>query len=325
MNGPSDIEFSPVTPYELWIVNKDDPSISIFDDVRAATITGEKVDTSNGPGAWTHFLSSVSGICWGANTSTSGNGWTFATSQDSNNGGNNFMGPTLWSGDRSVLRYSVSPMNTSHLDMLHSNTYGKGIAHESGNIYWTIGLCYDSVLNSTPQVALTRYDFAADHGPGNSFHDDGVKWHYVMGQVSTKAGVNSGMAYNASNQMLYVCDTGNGRVVALHTTSGTQAAGTLASFSGDGVDYEVTGATLNVIVGPGGVLTDPSGLELYNNTLYIADNATGIIHAFDLNGNRLNWLDTGRGVGALSGLDMGPDGKLYFVDVTSDQIFRIDP
>ncbi|MDC1142400.1 hypothetical protein OAU50_04865 [Planctomycetota bacterium] len=323
LNVPTDIDFSPITTNELWIVNRGDPSIVIFDDVTASIVTGEKVDSTNGPGAWGHFLENVSGISWGANTSSSGTGWTMATSQDGNNG-NNFMGPTLWSADRSVLRVSTGSMNTSHLDMLHSTTYGKGIVHESANKYWTFGICYDT-LATTPESALTMYDFGADHGPGHSQHADGKKYHYVIGQVDIKAGVNSGMAFDQTSKLLYVCDTGNGRVVALDTTSGTQAAGTLASWSGDGVDYEVTGATLTTVIAAAGHLTDPSGLELYNNTLYISDNATGIIHAYDLSGNRLNWIDTGMGVGALSGLDMGPDGKIYFCNTKTNTIYRIDP
>jgi sugar lactone lactonase YvrE len=125
--------------------------------------------------------------------------------------------------------------------------------------------------------------------------------------------------------MLYICDTGNGRLLRLHTTTGAAGSSPVASFSGDGPDYEVTGATVDVVVAPGGFLTDPSGIAYRNNTIYVSDYATGIIHAFDLSGNRVNWLDTGRGANSLSGITFGPDGKLYFCDLKNDNVTRIDP
>ena len=220
LRNPADLAFSPITPNELWIVNKGDPSIVIFDDVTAATITGEKVDSTNGSGAWGHFLSQVAGIAWGAQTSSEGNGWTLATSQDSptTSGTPYFMGPTLWSADRSVLRVVPAGGNTSHLDMLHSTTYGKGIAHETGNVFWTFGICLDTAVASAPEAALTRYDFGADHSAGQSSHSDGVKRHYVIGQVATKPGVHSGLDFHAASSRLFVSDTGNGRIVSLDTT-----------------------------------------------------------------------------------------------------------
>lgn len=329
-NNPTDLDFSHATGAgnELWIVNQGNESIVVVDDATGSAFTGELINSSDEVGAWGHFLSKPSGIAFGANTSTAGNGWTFATSQDSNNGGNNFMGPTLWSADRSVIGHYPTPTptwwNTSHLDMLHSTTWGKGIAHESGNIYWTFGNAYYT-LSGTPQTSIARYDFNADHTPGMDHHNDGQKWHYVTGQVAMFTGVPSHLAYDSANGFLYICDTGNGRLLRLHTNTGTAGSTPVTSFSGDGVDYVVTGATLDVVVAPGGVLTRPSGIEYYNNTIYVSDYATGIIHAFDLSGNQINWLDTGRGANSITGITIGPDGKLYFCDMKYDNVTRIDP
>jgi hypothetical protein len=327
-SDPMDLDFSNHASNELWVVNQANESIVIIDDVTAGTLTGDKLDASDEVGAWGHFLQNVSGIAMGAQTSGAGNGWTMATSQDGNNGGNNFMGPTLWSSDRTVMGVTPNPLpsqwNTSHLDMLHSTTWGKGICHQSGNIYWTIGICYDTI-GSGSQVSIAKYNFNADHTPGQSNHVDGEKYHYVIGQVGTTSSVHTGMIYDAGSGMLYVSDSANGRLVRLDTNSGTAGSTPISSFSGDGVDYEVTGATLTNVVSPGGNLTTPSGLELYNNTLYVADYATGYIHAFDLSGSRINYLDTGVGANALQGIKMGPDGKLYFCDSKNDQVIRIDP
>jgi hypothetical protein len=51
----------------------------------------------------------------------------------------------------------------------------------------------------------------------------------------------------------------------------------------------------------------------------------GMIHAFELGGTRVNYLDTGRGEGALAGFAFGPDGKVYLVDMEADEVVRIDP
>lgn len=327
-SNPTDLDFSPSAGNELWIVNQGNESILVVDDATGTAFTGELINAGDEVGAWGHFLSNPSGIAFGANTSTAGNGWTFATSQDSNNGGNNFMGPTLWSADRSVIGHYPTPTpawwNTSHLDMLHSTTWGKGIAHESGNIYWTLGNAYYT-LSGTPQTSVARYNFNQDHTPGMDNHVDGQKWHYVTGQVAMQAGVPSHLAYDSSTGFLYICDTGNGRLLRLHTTTGSAGSTPVTSFGGDGVDYAVSGATLDVVVAPGGVLTRPSGIEYYNNTIYVSDYATGIIHAFDLSGNQINWIDTGRGSNSLTGITIGPDGKLYFCDIKNDNVTRIDP
>lgn len=332
INNPMDMAFSPIAPNELWIINQgaaatSDDSLIIFNDVTAATITGERIDNTN-DGNWGHFYMNASGIAFGAQTSSAGNGWTFATSQDATRAGDNFMGPTLWSADRTIIGHygpGAPPMSLgSHLDMLHSTRYAKGIAHQQDNIFWVVGQAYYTVLAGSPQVCLTRYNYNADHGPGYDNHSDGVKTHYAAGAVSTVTGIPSGMYFRPANNRLYVADTGNGRIVALNTTTGNTPA-SVNGHTGDGQDFAVTGATVEVIVPPSTVLTNPSGLEHHNGLLYVADHATGIIHAFDLNGNRVNWLDTGLGASALTGLAFDANGKLYFCDIKNDRIVRIDP
>ena len=43
-----------------------------------------------------------------------------------------------------------------------------------------------------------------------------------------------------------------------------------------------------------------------------------------MEGELLNYLDTGLGEGRLSGITFGPDGKLYFVDMVGNQVLRVD-
>ena len=70
----------------------------------------------------------------------------------------------------------------------------------------------------------------------------------------------------------------------------------------------------------------PSGIELHDGILYVSDNATSQIHAFDLTGKLLNSLDTGFEPGSLAGMAFGPeDDKLYFVDMKTSRVHRIEP
>ena len=124
--------------------------------------------------------------------------------------------------------------------------------------------------------------------------------------------------------MLYIADTGNSRVVMLDTTTGTLGA-KVTPKEPMAQDAMMDGATLMEMVPNDGTLQAPSGLEIWKDILYVADNATSRITAFALDtGKVLNYLDTGLSTGALMGMAFGPDGKLYLVDAKSNQVFRID-
>jgi len=337
VSNPTDLAFSPIASAELWITSPGSPStytddnFVIIDNVLAATLTGERINQTN-DGNFAHFASNSSGIAFGAQTSMAGNGWTFATSQDATRAGDDFMGPTLWPADRSIIGHFPPGYDLGlgcHLDMLHSTRYGKGMTHEAGNVFWTLGEAYYTVKAGTPRNCLSRYAFNSDHTPGKDDHSDGEKWHYAEGQIATLSNVPAHIHYHAPTQMLYAADTGNSRIVRLDTQSGGAPQLLTAPaqvHSGDGVEWLVPGATLtDVVPASSGFLTRPCGLEFYNNMLFVSDYATGVIHAFDLAGNRLNWLDTGLGANAVTGLAFGPDGKLYFCDQVNDRIVRIDP
>jgi hypothetical protein len=57
----------------------------------------------------------------------------------------------------------------------------------------------------------------------------------------------------------------------------------------------------------------------------VSDHATGIIYGLDLEGNVLAELDTGRGFGAISGLELDSQGRLLFVDMAANEVIRVEP
>ncbi len=331
LKRPRDLAFNPMRPDELWIVSAEDDSVLIITDASKPTRKHER----RKDGYAMHFMDNPSSIAFGAEPTTFGKSGTFGTCQESRNTydghatHNDFMGPALWSSDLSIFA-KLDPFGLgSHIDMLHGSPDCMGIAHEIDNVYWVFGgkahTGTTMAQKHTPVPAIVRYDFGADHGVGADDHADGQIHQYVTHQVKRVPGVPSHLEYRAANKMLYIADTGNARVAKLDTTSGTKGAALQGQEPLRGY-YMMEGASLtDVVPASSGLVQQPSGLEIKNDLLYVSDNANGRITAFTLEGESVNHLNTGLGAGALAGMAFGPDGRLYFVDMESDRVFRIDP
>lgn len=318
LKQPRDLAFNPLRPDELWVVNHDDDSAVIVSDTLAESLTFERRKDAYA----VHFMAEPSAIAFGAAETTIGKPGTFATCGESRNTydhsqpHNDFMGPTLWSSDLSVFAMLNPNGLGSHLDMLHNSPLCMGIAHESANAYWTFGGLSESIV---------RYDFAVDDGIGNDDHSDGTAFEYVTGQVKYAPEIPSHLAYDAKTGLLYIADTGNYRIVKLDTKTGTRGAA-LAKMEPMAEYRRMNDAVLTEVVPEAsGHLLLPSGLELHNDLLYVSDYSNGRISVFTLEGERVNWVDTGLPAGALAGMAFGTDGKLYLVDRVGDRVLRIDP
>lgn len=317
LNKPRDLAFNTLRPDELWVVNWGDDSMVIVTDASTEQRTSERRKDSNA----NHFMAKPAAIAFGADATTIGKPGTFATCGESRNTyddqatANDFMGPALWSSDLSVFA-KVNPHGLgSHLDMLHNTPLCMGIAHESDNAYWTFG----GLKNS-----IDRYNFALDHHIGQDDHSDGDSRQYITGQVKYQAGVASHVYYHAANKMLYIADSGNGRVVVLDTTTGTKGA-KVRPKEPMGESVKMDNAVLTELVtADSGQVTTPSGIEVWKDHVYVSDYATGRISAFTLDGELVNYLDTGLPTGGLAGMAFGPDGKLYFVDTVGSRVLRVD-
>ena len=315
---PRDLAFNPLRPDELWVVNMGDESVVIVHDTSTDTRTTER----RKDGDASHFMAKPAALAFGADETTFGIPGTFASCGESHNTrdgtmpGDDFMGPALWSSDPSIFAKRNPHGLGSHLDMLHNSPLCMGIAHESANVYWTI---------SGKSNAILKYDFKKDHGIGNDDHSDGECYEYARGAFKYVEGVPSHLAYRGADAMLFIADTGNARVAKLDTKSGTKGTKLISKEPMAGY-FRMDAATLtDVVTADSGMLTAPSGLELRNDFVYVSDNANGRISAFTLDGERVNWIDTGLPPGSLGGMAFGPDDKLYFVDMLGNRVLRIDP
>jgi sugar lactone lactonase YvrE len=308
---PRDLQFAPDHPDQLWTFDTDIHGVVILFDPGTPEQRAEtRIDTYA-----QHFMSHVSSAAFGADNQ-------FSSCQESRNDWNggpqppdDFMGPTLWSADLDIFaavnQDPSDPLEGSHLDMLHQSPLCMGIAHEADAIYWVFdGLSGD----------IVRYDFMTNHGPGGSDHSDGTIHRFLDADVTRVEGVPGHMVLDPASAILYVADTGAGRVMALDTQSG-EVTGPLGG-DWDGVHaYDgVEGATWEPVVTG---LQRPSGLALADGRLFVGDHATGEIVAFDLDGTELGRMQTD--AEGLMGLEIGPDGKLWLADGAGDRIVRVDP
>ncbi|MEC8050995.1 MAG: hypothetical protein VX210_09410, partial [Myxococcota bacterium] len=258
-------------------------------------------------GSNTHFMARVSSLAFGAD----GN---FATAHEEDQITQavtpaDFMGPTLWDGNLNIYDGG----HASHLDMLHNSPNGAGIAWETGNVYWI----YDGY-----HQALTRYDFAQDHGRGGSDHSDGTIERYADGQMGYLPGVPSHIEWDASQSLLYVADAETGAIRVLNPNPASAGADINPNYDGT-LQRIFNGSSLSTLIVKGTAgLDTPSGLALHENRIYVTDYATGRIFAFDLTGNVVDYLDTGRTT-SLMGMAIGSDGAIYVVDNATKEVLRI--
>jgi hypothetical protein len=316
LNKPRDLQFHPGQTDDLWVANRATDSITIIHDAGKTSQWTENRDDAYS----NHFMEEVSSLAFGQYSNE--HDWIFATAQETRNTydgqqpANNFMGPALWPSDLSefaMVNQQGGGKLGSHLDMLHESPYGMGIAHDSGNAYWY----FDGYHGN-----LVYYDFQSDHNTGGEDHDDGIVRRYTEVSLNRLAWVPSHMILDKSTAKLYIANTGAGKVLWVDTdsadgftpTTAGQMDGELAEYSNAwGVDFG------DFATEP----TRPSGIALYNNTLFVSDNYDGKIYAYDLAGNLLDSISTN--ANSIMGLEIGPEGHLWYIDGVLNRVVRIDP
>jgi sugar lactone lactonase YvrE len=321
------LSFNPTVPGELWVTLRQFPSgkpCTEANQTGCEALRGLMAVVSGATGStpmpvlkedgnsW-HFMRRPTAIAWG-------DGALFATCGEAYT--DNFedvpvpyAGPVLWSSDPRI--FGVEPtagQNGTHMDMLHETPYCMGIAWEAENAYFAV---------NGDAGSLDRYDFHMPHQIGGEDHADGEVYRYATGEFTRVPEVPSHAAYDSQRQLVYLADTGGGRIISVDPST-AKLKGEITTYEELHGSGEMDGATVIELVPPG-TLQRPSGLAFADDRLFVTDNATSRIHVFDPEGNELESLDTGLPAGSLAGLTLGPDQKVYFSDLKSGHVRCVEP
>lgn len=317
---PRDLDFatSVLNPRDLWVVNTDEVghSMSIIHEAGRSTqnITNRK------DAAASHFMWRTTGIAF----SDVG---TFATSQRGEPGNGDreylFMGPTLWSSDTAIFAARYQDNNqylASHLDMLHQSPYGLGIAHDRDNVFWVVDNRYKDV---------TRYDYQDPHEVGGTDHRDGIVRRYADVSISpAPLDRDAHAVMDRETAWLYFVDPGANRVMRLNTRSGNPVEALeppppsmeyLTEFT------KVTGAAVETVIASG--IGEPVGIEIVGRYLLVGDRSSGKVFRFRINNdNSVTKVDEfTTNATSLSGIVVGPDGKIWFADRGASTVGVLEP
>lgn len=306
--NPQDLDFNPFRKGELWVINKGTENTG--GNTVTITKAGEAdqaFDVRTDGNAW-HFFSLPSALAFSPTLNT----WASTPNvQDANHQGGTFTGPSLWSSDMDVYA-RPSGGNGSHLDMLHGSPYAMGIAAETDNVFWV----FDGWNKH-----LVRYDFQADHGPGNDDHSDGRVHRYTDIEL-TKTTLPSHMVLDANKKWLYIVDNGKSRVIRVNIQTGSKKGELNLINEMLAEHFEYTGATVEEVVTSG--LDKPVGIEIAGNRLFVSDYETGDIHCYDVN-TKQEIAKVNSGNKGITGIKKGPDNKLWFVNALTNEVYRLEP
>jgi len=315
---PRDLDFKPNTN-ELWVANKGDANgssmVIIFNAGQSNQSSQHRKDSHS-----SHFKINVTGIAFGTHGDWGSTNEIKNTAAPSST----FMGPALWSSDTSIFARVFQnnwlpdrPLG-SHLDMLHQSPFAMGIAHDSGNRYW---------VSDGHNGNLCKYDFGADHSPGYDDHANGKIWRYTDVPLTRQVDVPGHMIKDMATGWLYIIDAGTKKLKRVNTSTGN-ITGTLTvpSTSAELLAgyWSVTGAQVQVL--DSFLTSQPCGIDLYNGRLIVGDYNTGAIHVYNITGPspvKMGTIATGQT--GITGLKIGPDGRIWFVNYTSSTVVRINP
>ena len=322
---PRDLDFHtlPNRTNELWVINENSASFDL--NFGGSTVTYYNAGLNN---QWAdyrkdsysgHFMHTASAV------SFSDNGG-FANTldvQDANGNPNGyFSGCTLWDSDTSVYARinQNGPLLGSHWDMVHQSPFSVGIAAETENIYWLFDGYHSTVA---------KYNFQEphpDHEHGGEDHSDGVVYRYDEIDIARVNGLSSHMVLDNENGHLYICDTGNQRIIKMNTNTGSINY-SLTPY-GENIEgyYSMIGAQYETIIDSGLVL--PTGIDIFENYLLVSDYSNGDIVFYDLEqlgiNQELKRLKTDRENDLMS-IKVGPDGTIWYVGTATNELVQIIP
>ena len=169
-----DLAFDPSDPSMLWVINYQDDSVFVVMRPGEADMTWERIKDP----AASHFMNAPPALAFGDVLPAYGQ--TFGVCGDSDNGGNDFMGPALFPANLDVFATQNADTGLgSHLDMLHSTSFCRGIAFAGSNTYF---------LFNADKGSIDEYRFNGEHEPGEEDHSDGEIFRYGSNVVTVDFG-----------------------------------------------------------------------------------------------------------------------------------------
>ena len=314
---PQDLDFHPTRENELWVINKGTENSGSSTLTITGAGTPEQAEERRIDGNAWHFMALGSALSF---SKTNENFGTSSNILDANRQGGTFAGPSLWSSDMNV--YAIDPgsdangdrLNGSHLDMLHGSPYSMGIESDEDNAFWVL----DGYNGH-----IAWYNFAADHGPGYHDHSDGIIYRYDEMEVKKDdSGIPSHIVEDDVSGILFVCDPANSRILWMNTLSGSIRES--APLINEQLASHQRMKDLEWGVFAVENLSKPCGIEVSGDILYVSDNATGEIIAFDKETKEeLARINTG--AESIMGIKADPNGILWYVDAEANTVMRIDP
>ncbi len=317
--NPVDLDFCriPGRQHELWVLNQESStmgSMTIFFHAGTPTqVSQYRKDSHN-----EHFMIKPSAFAMADNGD-------FATTQEVQNSVGNqvsdFMGPALWMSDTSVYarihqsNWDPTKPLGSHIDMLHQSPFGMGIAYEQERIYWV----FDGYHGN-----LCRYDFAEPHEIGGDDHSDGAIWRYPEVELTRVPNLPAHMVYDPVTHWLYIVDNANKRVIRVNTETGMEAGELFAATEPLALYMEMKNVVQEVFIDTG--LVKPCGIDYWNGRLVVTDNANGDIRIYDATGAKGQLITTIKtGAAGIMGVKIGPDSNIWYVNRTTNRVFRLEP
>ena len=319
LHRPRDLDFhsSPERENELWVINE---VSAMFDGTSGgSTVTYYNAGTEN---QWAdyrkdsfsgHFMHTASAIAFSENG-------TFANALDvqdaNNNSGGYFSGCTLWDSDTSIYArvYQNGPLLGSHWDMIHQSPYSIGIAGEIDNIYWLFDGYHSTIV---------KYDFQQPHEHGGDDHSDGLVYRHDDVQVMREPGLSSHIDIDENTGWLYICDTGNQRLLRMNINSGEFAENLDTYGEYLEVYARIEGTEWEEI--PSSDLIFPTGLDIHNGRLLVSDFATGDIIIFDIDDEQpieLGKFETGLAEEVM-GIKVSHDDSIWYVCTNANELHQV--
>ncbi|UTW63081.1 T9SS type A sorting domain-containing protein [bacterium SCSIO 12741] len=315
LDSPVDLDYNPNQPDEWWVINMR------TENTGGSTVTYQNVGGSNQKAifkvdgnAW-HFMSLPTALAFGTNGSWGSSPGVFDANH-SNGARPPFTGPSLWSSDLTIYAEDPGPgKNGSHLDMLHGSPHCMGIAWETDNKYWVFDGQYRHPV---------MYDFAIDHGPGNSWHDDGRVRRYQEVVLQRSGMTPSHMALDKAKKWLYINNNGTGEILRMDITSGqVKGASSISAPERLAENVDVEGVTYETI--SSGDATLLCGLDVTDDRLLVSDHGKGEILVYDITKSGFPLLGKITVPNKyIMGIRIGPDGRIWYVDKLNKEFVRMD-